>query len=113
MCVLLFVNSCPKIIYNAWPSTTFAKNEGAMVSKEELHKLSKDELVDMVYDLILTVKKLTDEVNVLKDEIRVLKSTKNSGNSSLPPSHDLFKFRNQSLREKSGKKSGGQPGHKG
>jgi transposase len=113
VCVLLFVNSCPNIIYNAWPSTTFAKNEGAMVSKEELHKLSKDELVDMVYDLILTVKKLTDEVNVLKDEIRVLKSTKNSGNSSLPPSHDLFKFRNQSLREKSGKKSGGQPGHKG
>jgi transposase len=109
----LFINSRPKTIYNQCPSTTFVKNEGAMVSKEELHKRSKDELVDMVYDLILTVKKLTDEVKVLKEEIRVLKSTKNSGNSSLPPSHDLFKFRNQSLREKSGKKSGGQPGHKG
>jgi transposase len=84
-----------------------------MFSKEDLHKRSKDELVDMVYDLLISVDKLTDEVKVLKEEIRVLKTTKNSGNSSLPPSHNLFKFKNQSLREKSGKKSGGQPGHKG
>lgn len=109
----MFINSWPKIIYNTSPSTTFVKKEGVMVPKEELHKRSKDELVDMVYDLLLAVEKLTDEVKVLKEEIRVLKSTKNSGNSSLPPSHDLFKFKNQSLREKSGKKSGGQPGHKG
>ncbi len=80
-----------------------------MRSKEEIGKHSKDELVDMVYNLLIAVDKLTDDVKVLKEEIRVLKSTKNS---SLPPSHDLFKFKNQSLREKSGKKSGGQPGHK-
>lgn len=42
-----------------------------------------------------------------------LKSPKNSGNSTLPPSHYLFRFKNQSLRVKSNKRSGGQPGHKG
>lgn len=84
-----------------------------MISKEKLRKLSKDELVDLVYDLLIRVDKLTSKVQELTDEVQRLKTPKNSGNSSLPPSHDLFGFRNQSLREKGDKKSGGQPGHKG
>src|SRR5665811_362857 len=84
-----------------------------MVSKEELRKLSKDKLVDLVYDLLIRVDKLTSEVQELKEEVQRLKTPKNSGNSSLPPSHDLFRNKNQSLREKGNKKSGGQPGHKG
>jgi len=84
-----------------------------MVSKEELRKLNKEQLVDMVYGLIIAVDKLTAEVQELREEVQRLKTPKNSGNSSLPPSHDLFRFKNQSLREKSNKKSGGQPGHKG
>ncbi|MEI6140469.1 MAG: hypothetical protein WCP85_14475 [Mariniphaga sp.] len=72
-------------------------------------KISKDELIERIYDLLPVVAKLTEDVKLLWDEIRVLKCTKNSGNSSLPSSLDLFKYRNQSLREKSGKKSGGQP----
>jgi transposase len=84
-----------------------------MVSKEELRKLSKEELVDLVYDLLIKVDALTTLVHELQDEVKRLKTPKNSGNSSLPPSHDLFRFMNQSLRGKSDKKSGGQPGHKG
>ena len=98
-----------------------------MVSKEELRKLNKNQLVDLVYDLLIRVdnliaevqvlkeeaKDLKEEVKDLKEEVKRLKTPKNSGNSSLPPSHDLFRFKNQSLREKGNKKSGGQPGHKG
>jgi transposase len=105
-----------------------------MVSKEEIRKLNKEQLVNMVYDLLIRVDNLVAEVQVLKQEAKVLKedakvfkqeiqdlkeevkrlkTPKNSSNSSLPPSHDLFRFKNQSLREKGNKKSGGQPGHKG
>ena len=105
-----------------------------MVSKAELRKLDKEQLVNLVYDLLIRVDNLLAEVQVLKQEAKVFKeeakvlraevqdlkeevkrfkTPKNSGNSSLPPSHDLFRFKNQSLREKGTKKSGGQPGHKG
>ena len=84
-----------------------------MFSKEDLHKLSKNVLVDKVYSLLIAVDKLSDAVKVLKEEVKVLKSTKNSGNSSILPSYDLFKYKNQILRKKIGKKSGGHRGSKG
>ncbi len=84
-----------------------------MVSKEELRKLDKEELVDFAHKLSLQVDQLTNEVKELREETRVLKNKKNSGNSSLPPSQDLFALKNQSLRGKTDKKSGGQSGHKG
>ena len=84
-----------------------------MVSKEELRKLDKEQLVNLVSDLLIKSDALASLVHHLQDEINKLKTHKNSGNSSLPPSHDLFSIRNQSLRGKSDKKSGGQPGHKG
>ena len=84
-----------------------------MISKEELLKLDKEQLVNLVYDLLIKVDKLTAEVQELREEVKMLKTSKNSGNSSFPPSRDLLNFKNQSLRENSDKKSGGQPGHKG
>lgn len=48
----------------------------------------------------------------LTAELDALKTRKTSANSSLPPSQDLSR-KNQSLREKTGRKTGGQPGHKG
>src|SRR6266702_8506951 len=84
-----------------------------MISKDELRKLDKEELVDFAYNLCLKVDQLIGEVKELREKINVLENKKNSGNSSLPPSSDLFTLKNQSLRGKSGKKPGGQPGHKG
>jgi transposase len=84
-----------------------------MLSKDDLQQFTKEELVDFTYNLLKQIENLTREVQFLREEVRLNKNLKNSGNSSLPPSKDLFQSKNQSLREKSNKKSGGQPGHKG
>src|SRR5712692_10744110 len=63
-----------------------------------------------------------ERVNVLEGLIEALQErintlerqqAKDSHNSSLPPSADRFVRAPKSLRQKSGKKAGGQPGHRG
>ncbi len=57
---------------------------------------------------------LIARVTVLEEELSIYKNKKNSGNSHIPPSRDENRpMKNQSLREKSGKKPGGQQGHEG
>ncbi len=57
---------------------------------------------------------LIKRVEELEEEVRQLKHQKNSNNSSIPPSKDENRpAKNQSLRSKSGKSTGGQKGHKG
>src|SRR6266516_3118923 len=54
-------------------------------------------------------------IDALQERIKTLErqQAKDSHNSSLPPSSDRFVRAPKSLRHKSGKKAGGQPGHRG
>jgi transposase len=55
-----------------------------------------------------TIKQLENRIILLEEKIN-----KDSHNSSKPPSSDGLKKKTKSLRKKSGRKSGGQKGHKG
>lgn len=73
------------------------KIEFSIKSTDELDKLSHEELLKYIKEL---------QKNIVQE-----KPKKNSDNSSIAPSTDINKKKkNQSLREKSGKKPGGQPG---
>ena len=58
---------------------------------------------------------LRERVAELEAQVQALQEylAKDSHNSSLPPSSDRFHRQKRSLRQKSGKKPGGQPGHQG
>jgi len=64
--------------------------------------------------LLIRVDHLEAENTMLKKRLANYETPKNSRNSSKPPSSDFPKPpKTQSLREKTGKKAGGQIGHKG
>ncbi len=89
-----------------------------MASKAPLH-ISRDE-IRAIYaqgeEAVMTlVESLVERINGLEARVEALENQlkKNSHNSSKPPSSDGFGKRTQSLREKSDRSSGGQPGHPG
>jgi len=72
----------------------------AIKTPNELDKLTHEELLEYTKDL--------------QKNIKQEKPPKNSTNSSISPSSEMNKpKRNQTLREKSDKSSGGQVGHEG
>lgn len=76
------------------------------INPSKLSPEQKDELIVQLFDHIA---KLTNEIKELKSQL-----SKNSRNSSKPPSSDGYgKPKPKSRRGKSGKRSGGQVGHKG
>lgn len=64
-------------------------------------------------ELKALVSTLSKQVLVLQEEQRLLRNGRNSGTSSSPPSQDMGRSNMQNQRVKSGRKSGGQPGHEG
>jgi transposase len=68
----------------------------------------KDELIRQLFPLLAEVRKLTARLSELEARL-----SKNSQNSSNPPSSDGYAKKTQSLRQPSGKKPGGQAGHPG
>jgi transposase-like protein len=72
---------------------------------------SEDELKDLSYEELIEYTK-----NLTKDWHKLKKPKKDSSNSSIAPSSEIVsptKKKNQSLRDKSNKLTGGQKGHKG
>jgi len=64
-------------------------------------------------ELIYGIQVLQERVKELEKEIQLLKNNRNSNTSSTPPSQDFGRSNQKSLRQKTGKKSGGQEGHEG
>lgn len=97
--------------------TQIEKYQELLRINEERQRLI-DSLKDEVFRKTLEVRKLQsrlDELQGVKENVAApVKPQVTSENSSLPPSKDPIGFkRTQSLRPKSDKPNGGQPGHKG
>jgi transposase len=86
------------------------------LDRSQLEKLDKEALISIILVLQQQVKELQETVAAQAAEIQKLRDqlAKNSRNSGKPPSSDgLKKPRPRNLRKKTGRRSGGQKGHKG
>jgi transposase len=100
--------------------------------KDKIKKLNQNQrtLAEEVrkhkWDHILAKSKITrtkhkleqddKEIAYLRETLRIARLPQNSSNSSKPPSTDIYKPRrnkNYNLTQKTGRKPGSQPGHKG
>jgi transposase len=91
-------------------------NELRRIDRQQLNEMDKESLIDLIEALFVRMDALTEEVEQQKVRIQALEDqlAKHSRNSGKPPSSDgLKKPRTQSLRKKSGRKPGGQEGHRG
>jgi len=81
----------------------------------DLSTLTHGEKDSLILALVARVETLVSQVEVLTARVATLEGMlrKDSHNSSKPPSSDGLGKKTKSLREQSGKKPGGQPGHKG
>lgn len=106
----MFIFLCSKYAYNAVLSGYLLKCKPDTLSKNSTIKT----LTVLVEKQAAQISVLMSCVEELKQELSFYKNRKNSSNSHIPPANDLGKpRRNQSLREKSDKKAGGQQGHEG
>ena len=80
---------------------------------QNLQQIIEDQAA-VIAEQAKTIKRLEEKVTSLEAEVAILRNKKNSNNSSVPPSKDENRpKKNQSLRTKSGRRPGGQPGREG
>src|SRR5216683_3134182 len=95
-----------------------------MTIEEELISLreqlaQRDELIRqqqaLLWEQNVLIEQLREQHSSLSEQVKSLQErlAKDSHNSHLPPSSDRFVRQPKSLRKKSEKKAGGQPGHLG
>jgi len=85
-------------------------------NRDQLDKMDKPDFIGLVEVLLTRLQQLETLVQEQAATIQTLQDqlAKNSGNSGKPPSSDgLKKPRTRSLRQKTGRKPGGQKGHQG
>jgi transposase len=81
------------------------------ISRDEIRAIyaqGEEAVIELVESLVARINALEDRVEALENQL-----SKTSRNSSKPPSGDGFKKQTKSLRSKSNRPSGGQPGHPG
>jgi transposase len=87
------------------------------MTPEEEHELRQEQrrLQAQVRSQHEVIERQSQQIALLTAQVEDLQArlSKDSHNSHLPPSSDRFKRQPKSLRTKSGKKAGGQPGHPG
>src|SRR5438034_11197292 len=82
-----------------------------MLTHEEIRAVydqGPEAVIALIEPLCAQIAALTARVKELGDRLAT-----NSRNSSKPPSSDSFTKQTRSLRQPSGRKTGGQPGHPG
>lgn len=101
-----------------------AWREIAQEKHREVHQLQQDkqvlrealtQAIQAIERLQAHTEDLQGQIDVLQERVTILEGqqAKDSHNNSLPPSSDRFVRHPKSLKQKSGKKPGGQPGHPG
>jgi transposase len=77
-------------------------------------QITMKELILLVQAQAAIIVRLEAKIDKLEQDLEKYKARKDSNNSSIPPSKDENRVpRTSSLRQKSGRKVGGQPGHEG
>ncbi len=88
-----------------------------MTIEEELNHLREENKVlrEQLVQRDEMIQQMREQISALSEQVKSLRDrlSKDSHNSHLPPSSDRFGRKPKSLRTKSEKHSGGQPGHPG
>lgn len=102
---------------NAWREIAHEKHQEVLQLQQE-KQVGRDALTEAIHAIKRLqehAKNLEGQIDVLQERLKTLEGqqAKDSHNSNLPPSSDRFMRPAKSLRQKSGKKPGGQKGHHG